>query len=59
MRDGSKQTEILEQVWVAYEEADIPALRELVARFCSILGQETMYLKFADSVIEFIPLHDE
>lgn len=59
MKDGSKQTEILEQVWVAYEEADQPALRELVARFCSILGQETMYLEFTDSVIEFVPPYEE
>src|SRR5271170_3759837 len=52
MKDGAKQTDVLEQVWVAYEEADKPALRELVARFCSLLGQETMFLEFADSVIE-------
>jgi hypothetical protein len=30
-------------------------LRELIGRFCSLLGQETMYLEFADSLIEFIP----
>lgn len=59
MRDGSKQTDNLEQVWVAYEEVDKPALRELVARFCSLLGQEMMYLEFADSIIEFIPPHEE
>ena len=35
--------------------ADKSALRELVARFGSILGQETMFLEFTDSVIEFIP----
>jgi hypothetical protein len=59
MKDGTKQTEILEQVWVACEEADKPALRELVARFCADLGQEAMYLEFTDSVIEFIPPHEE
>ena len=35
MKDGTKQTDVLEQVWIAYEEADKPALREVVARFCS------------------------
>lgn len=59
MRDGTKQTEVLEQVWVAYEEADKPALRELVARFCSQLSQEAMFLEFTDSVIELIPPHEE
>jgi hypothetical protein len=59
MKDGTKQTDVLEQVWVAYEEGDEPALRELVARFCSTLGQESMYLEFTDSVIEFIPPHEE
>jgi hypothetical protein len=55
MKDGTKQTDTLEQVWVAYEEPDKPALRELVGHFCSLLGQETMYLESTDSVIEFIP----
>ena len=59
MRDGSKQTDVLEQVWIAYEEGDQPALRELVGRFCSLLGQEMMYLEFADSQIEFIPPHED
>jgi len=59
MIDGTKQTDVLEQVWVAYEEADKPALREPVARFCLLLSQETMYLEFTDSVIELIPPHEE
>jgi len=59
MKDGAKQTDVLEQVWVAYEDADKPALRELVARVCTVLGQETMYLEFADSVIELISPHEE
>lgn len=59
MKDGSKQTEVLEQVWVAYEEADKQELRELVARFCTLLGQEAMYLEFTDSVIELIPPQEE
>ena len=59
MRDGTKQTDILEQVWVAYEETDEGALRELVARFCALLGQEAMYLEFTDSVIELISPPEE
>jgi hypothetical protein len=59
MKDGTKQTDVLEEVWVVYEDADKPALRELVARFCSMLGQEVMYLEFTDSVIELIPPREE
>ena len=55
MQDGSKQTELLEQVWVAYDEADQSALRQLVAEFGKILGQEAMYLEFTESTIEFVP----
>jgi hypothetical protein len=59
MKDGTKQTDILEQVWVAYNDDDQPALRELVAKFCSMLGQESMYLEFTESVIELIhPLEE-
>jgi hypothetical protein len=59
MKDGSKQTDVLEEVWVACDEGDRPALRELVARFCSLLGQEAMYLEFTASEIEFIPPYEE
>ena len=37
MKDGTKQTDALEQVWVAYNDQDELALRELVARFCSMI----------------------
>jgi hypothetical protein len=42
-----------------YEDEDKPALRELIGRFCSLLGQEAMYLEFADTSIEFIPPPEE
>src|SRR5438876_2426921 len=54
MKDGTRQTDLVEQVWVDYEEADKPRLRELVAGFCALLGQEAMYLEFTDSIIEFV-----
>ena len=59
MKDGTKQTDFLEQVWVAYNDEDQTALRALVAKFCSILGQESMYLEFTESVIELIPPLEE
>ena len=59
MTNGSKQTDVLEQVWVAYEEADELPLRELVARFCRMLGQETMYLEFTAATVELIPPQKE
>lgn len=59
MKDGTKQTDVLEQVWVACEEADKPALRQLVAKFCTMLGQEAIYLEFTESVIELISPQQE
>ena len=59
MKDGAKQTDVLEEVWVAYDEADKPALREPVARFCSMLARETMYMEFTDSVIELVSPREE
>ena len=59
MKDGTKQTDILEQVWVACDEDDKPVLRELVGKFCALLNQESMYLEFTDSVIELIRPQEE
>ena len=32
MADGTRQQEVLEQVWLAIDDADLPKLRELVSR---------------------------
>ncbi|MEX2026498.1 MAG: hypothetical protein WEH44_04340, partial [Pirellulaceae bacterium] len=55
MQDGSKQVDESLQVWVVIDEQDGPALRELVARLGSNLGQESMYLEQTTSIVEFIP----
>jgi hypothetical protein len=59
MQDGTKQTDVLEQVWLVYEEGDEEALRDLIRGFCATLGQEAMYLEFTESVIEMIQPSEE
>ena len=55
MADGTKQEGLLEQVWLAIEEADLPALRELVSRIGRTLGQEKMYFEITDARVELLP----
>ncbi len=59
MRDGTKHSELLLQVWVTCEDAERQALRNLAARFCALLGQESMYLEFSESAVEFVPPVEE
>ncbi len=54
MRNGSKQIDETLQMWVVVDEEDEPALRELVAGFGEILGQESMYLERTTSTVEFV-----
>ena len=55
IQDGSKQVDDSVQVWVVVDEQDGDALRELVARIGTMLGQESMYLERMTSSVEFIP----
>lgn len=55
MADGSKQEEVLEQVWLAIEEIDLPALRDLVSRIGQTLHQEKMYFEITDARVELLP----
>jgi hypothetical protein len=55
MEDGSKQEDVLEQVWVAVEEEDMPALRQMVSGFARTLQQEKMYFEIADARVELLP----
>src|SRR5262249_33201266 len=52
---GAKRVERLLHVWVVLEEQAIPTLKQMVARFAAILGQEAMYFEVGESVVEFIP----
>ena len=56
-----KQTDALEQVWVAYNDQDELALRELVAQMASApcSDKSRCILEFTDSVIELIPPFEE
>jgi hypothetical protein len=40
---------------LAIEESDEAALKALVAKFGTMLGQEAMYLERTGSMVEFIP----
>ncbi len=54
MRSGSKQVDHSLEVWVAVEEEDVPALKELVAKVAQMLKQESIYLERTGGSVEFI-----
>ena len=55
MKSGQKQVDWSLEVWVAVEEQDEGALKEMVAVFAELLGQESIYLERVNSTVEFIP----
>jgi len=55
MADGTRHEDVLDQVWVAVEEEDLPALRKMVARHGRLLRQEKMYFEITESVFELLP----
>jgi hypothetical protein len=55
MQTGEKRVENLLRISVVLEPDDLPTLRKMVAGYCSLLGQELMYLEISDSIVEFIP----
>jgi hypothetical protein len=55
MADGTKQEDVLEQVWLAINDADLPSLRSVVSRIAKTLHQEKMYLEIAEARIELLP----
>jgi hypothetical protein len=59
MQTGQKRVEDLLKVSVVLAEAQIPELEGMVANWCARLGQETMLLKIADSVVKFVPPQTE
>src|SRR5262245_11300850 len=59
MKSGHKQVDITQEVWIAIEEAEEPALKALVSRFAALLGQETIYLERTGGIVEFIPPPNE
>ena len=54
MKGGCKARDISLEVWVAVDPARVHQLRRLVAKFCAILKQETIYFEVLDSELEFI-----
>jgi hypothetical protein len=54
-KTGKKQVDRLLHVWVAVEKKVIPQLKEMVARFGALLGQEAMYFEVSESRVELIP----
>lgn len=54
MRNGSKQVDHSLEVWIAIEEEDLAALKELVAKVALMLKQESIYLERTGGSVEFI-----
>jgi hypothetical protein len=54
MKNGSKQVDHSLEVWVAVEEEDVPALKQLVAKVALMLNQESIYLERTGGSVEFI-----
>ncbi len=55
METGEKRVEKLVRVAIVLERAELPILRRMVAKWCSLLGQETMLLEITGSSVEFVP----
>jgi hypothetical protein len=55
MKSGGKQVDKLLEVWVAPEDKDVPALRQVVGVYAGKLGQESMYFERTGSTVEFVP----
>ena len=55
MKSGRKKVDRSLEVWVAIDEEDEDALKEMVAGFAALLGQEAMYLERVSSNVDFIP----
>ena len=55
MKSGQKQVEVTQEVCIAVEKNDEPALKKLVGRFAALLGQESLYLERTGGTVEFIP----
>ena len=54
MADGTKQVEQTQEVWAALPEEHIPALKELVGKWCAQLGQECIWFERTGGTVEFI-----
>jgi hypothetical protein len=55
MKTGQKHVDWSLEVWVAVDEGDEDTLKEMVAGFAELLGQESIYLERVNSTVEFIP----
>lgn len=54
MQSGGKQVDHCAQVWICVDEEDVLELKAMVARFATLLDQESMYLEFAGSGVAFV-----
>ncbi len=56
MASGARQDDDSLQIWIWVREEDIPDLRQLVAKFGKMLGQERMYLeRITGTTLDLIP----
>lgn len=55
MKSGQKQVDRSLQIWIVIDESEEPGLKSLVAMFCTLLDQETIYLERTRGEVDFIP----
>jgi hypothetical protein len=55
IQSSEKQIDVTAEGWIVIDEDQEPALKQLVAKFAAILGQETLYLERTGGAVDFIP----
>ncbi len=55
MKDGSKQMDRLQEIWMLVDAVREPLVRPMVAKFAAMLEQEVMFLERTDSSVDFVP----
>ena len=55
MKTGTRQDDVLIEVWIAFPDDLLLRVRALVAQCAVTLQQETIYFEIQNSLVEFIP----
>jgi hypothetical protein len=59
MKSGEKQVDLTLELWIAIDDSQVGALRALVAKYCRILKQESMFFEDTGGIVDFVEPDDE